>query len=53
MILISLLYDMNDQTVRERDCQFGVSPVNYSDSDSDSDSRFHVVSGIKLCGFGL
>ena len=27
-----------------KDCQFGISPVNYSDSDSDSDSVYAVVS---------
>ena len=29
-----------------KDCQFGVSPVNYSDSDSDSDSRWIISIGI-------
>ena len=28
-----------------KDCQFGVSPVNYSDSDSDSDDKITFCSG--------
>ena len=33
-----------------KDCQFGVSPVNYSDSDSDSDCYWLLVcSGVLVC----
>ena len=35
-----------------KDCQFGVSPVNYSDSDSDSDQLSATVGRLKdLSGY--
>ena len=30
-----------------KDCQFGVSPVNYSDSDSDTDLQIPLTKGTK------
>ena len=34
-----------------KDCQFGVSPVNYSDSDSDSDVSEILCKATKTMGF--
>ena len=40
--LISPSHSQNQNQPLVKDCQFGVSPVNYSDSDSDSEARYLV-----------
>ena len=46
-ILFYLVYCESLNIGTENDCQFGVSPVNYSDSDSDSD--VHVMGNGIQC----